>query len=110
VEGIEQLQPPQTRKEIQKLTGMMVALNRLMSKLGERGMPFYTLLEKADGFHWDDQAAVAFIELKQYLKSWPTLVPPNPDNIVLLYVAATDIVVSIVITFERTPKATTEVK
>jgi hypothetical protein len=51
VEAIKQLQPPQTRKEIQKLTGMMVALSRLMSKLGERGMPFYKLLEKADGFH-----------------------------------------------------------
>jgi hypothetical protein len=54
--------------------------------------------------------AVAFIELKQYLKSWPTLVPPKPDDVVLLYVTATDIVVSIVITFERPPEAMTEVK
>jgi hypothetical protein len=27
VEAIKQLQPPQTRKEIQKMTGMMAALN-----------------------------------------------------------------------------------
>jgi hypothetical protein len=45
----------------------MAALSRLISKLGERGMPFYKLLRKADGFQWDDQAAVMFIELKQYL-------------------------------------------
>jgi hypothetical protein len=64
VEDIEQLQPPQTRKEIQKLVGMMAALSRFISKLGERGMPFYKLLQKEDGFQWDDQAVVVFIELK----------------------------------------------
>jgi hypothetical protein len=64
VEAIDKLQPPRTRKEIQKLTDMMAALSRFISKLGERGMPFYKLLGKADGFQWDDQAAAAFIELK----------------------------------------------
>jgi hypothetical protein len=44
VEAIEQLQPPQTRKEMQKLAGKMEALSRFISKLGERGMPFYKLL------------------------------------------------------------------
>jgi hypothetical protein len=51
VEAIEQLQPPQIRKEIQKLVGMMAALNQFISKLGEHGMPFYKLLWKANGFH-----------------------------------------------------------
>jgi hypothetical protein len=37
---------------------------------------------------------MAFIELKQYLNSLATLVPPKPDNILLLYVASTDAVVS----------------
>jgi hypothetical protein len=44
VEVIEKLQPPRTRREIQKLTGMIAALSRFISKLGERGMPFYKLL------------------------------------------------------------------
>jgi hypothetical protein len=77
VEAIEKLQSPRTRREIQKLTDMMTALSRFISKLGECGMPFYRLLCKADGFQWDDQAAASFIELKQYLKSLPTLVPPS---------------------------------
>jgi hypothetical protein len=88
---------------------MMAALNRFISKLREHGMPFYRLLHKADGFQWDDQAATAFVELKKYLKSLPTLVPPKPDDILLLYVAATDAVVSTVITIERS-EAVTEVK
>jgi hypothetical protein len=52
---------------------------------------------------------MAFIELKQYLKFLPTLIPPKPDDLLLLYVAATNTVVSIVIAIER-PKATMEVR
>jgi hypothetical protein len=50
VEAIEKLQPLQTRKEIQKLVGMMTVLNRFISKLEERDMSFYRLLRKADSF------------------------------------------------------------
>jgi hypothetical protein len=109
VEAIEQLQLPQTQKEIQTLIGIMTALNRFTSKFGEHGMPFYKLLRKEDDFQWDDQAAAAFIELKQYLMSLPTLVPPKSDDELLLYVAVTDAVINTVIAVER-PEATTEVK
>jgi hypothetical protein len=109
VEAIKNLQPPQTRKEIQKLTGMMAALSQFICKLGERGMPFCRLLCKVYGFQWDGQAVAAFVELKKYLKSLPTLVPPKPDDILLLYVTTTDVVVSTVITIEQ-PEAVTEVK
>jgi hypothetical protein len=50
VEAIEKMQPPRTRREIQKLTDMMAALNQFISKLGECGMSFYKLLRKEDGF------------------------------------------------------------
>jgi hypothetical protein len=53
--------------------------------------------------------AVGFVELKKYLKSLPTLVPPKPDGVLLLYMAATDVVVSTVITIER-PEVVTQVK
>jgi hypothetical protein len=88
---------------------MMVALNRFISKLGEHGMLFYKLLHKADGFQWDDQAATAFVQLKQYLKSLPTVTPPRPEDILLLYVAVTDAVISTVISIERLDTST-EVK
>jgi hypothetical protein len=72
-------------------------------------MSFYMLLRKADGFQWDDQAATAFDQLKQYLKSLPTLVPPQPEDILLLYMVAMDAVVRTVISVER-PDASTAVK
>jgi hypothetical protein len=50
-----------------------------------------------------------FVELKKYLKSLPTLVPPKLDDVLLLYVAAIDIVVSTVIAIER-PEVVIEVK
>jgi hypothetical protein len=109
VEAIEKLQSPRTRKEIHKLAGMMTVFSRFISKLGERDMSFYKLLRKADGFQWDDQAAAAFVELKQYLKCLPTLVPPKPDDVLLLYVAATDTVVNTIIAVKQ-PEALTEVK
>jgi hypothetical protein len=43
---------------------MMAALSQFISKLGERGMPFYKLLCKADGFQWVEQATKTFFELK----------------------------------------------
>jgi hypothetical protein len=45
----------------------------------------------------------------QYLKALPTLVPPKPDDVLLLYVAATNAVINTVIVVERI-EATTEVK
>jgi hypothetical protein len=53
--------------------------------------------------------AATFIEIKQYLNSLPTLVPPKPDDVLLLYMTVTNAVVSTVITVEWT-EATTEVK
>jgi hypothetical protein len=88
---------------------MMTTLSRFISKLGECGMPFYRLLRKADGFQWDDQAATTFVELNQYLKSLLTLVPPKPDDLLLLYVTTIDAVVCTVIIIEQ-PEAATEDK
>jgi hypothetical protein len=48
---------------------------------------------------------MAFIKLKQYLKSFPTLVPLKSNDVLLLYVTGTDTVIIV----ER-PEANTEVK
>jgi hypothetical protein len=88
---------------------MMSGLSRFISKLDEHGMPFYKLLRKVGDFQWDDQVMAAFIELKQYLKFLPTLVPPKEDDVLLLFVVAIDVVISTFITIER-PEDNTELK
>jgi hypothetical protein len=83
---------------------MMGALSRFISKSGEQGIPFYKLLKKLDGFLWSEQAEEAFQAFKQYLKQLPILVPPKDGETMLLYVAATPIIVSLVLVVEHQAK------
>ena len=46
IKAINNLQPPRNPKEVQKLTGMMVALNRFISRSVDRCRPFFLLLHK----------------------------------------------------------------
>src|SRR5947207_3277546 len=88
-------------KDVQKLTGCMVALSRFVSHLGEQAMPFYRLLKKQEKFQWTPEAQQAFDELKEFLTKPPVLVPPMPEEPLLLYIAATSHVVSTAIVIER---------
>ena len=88
-------------KDVQKLTGCMAALSRFVSRLGERAMPFYKLLKKQYKFQWTPEAQQAFDELKKFLTNPPVLVPPMPEEPLLLYIAATSHVVSTAIIIER---------
>jgi hypothetical protein len=71
-----------------KLTGMMEALGRFISKLGEKGLPFFKLLKKSDKFEWTDEADQALEELKTFLTMTPIIVPPAPKETLLLYISA----------------------
>ena len=92
---------PASIKDVQKLTGCMEALNRFLSKLGERGVPFFKLLKKQDKFRWSQEAANALEDLKQHLQSPSILMAPMPGEELLLYIIATTHVVSTAIVVER---------
>jgi hypothetical protein len=47
---------PRMIKDVQKLTSCMVALDRFISQLGERGLPFFKLLKHHDKFQWIEEA------------------------------------------------------
>jgi hypothetical protein len=49
---IVHMKPPQSKKEVEKLIGRIAALNRFMSKLAERSLPFFTVLRGSDNFQW----------------------------------------------------------
>jgi hypothetical protein len=48
--AISDMGAPATIKDVHKLTGCMAALNRFISRLGERGLPFFKLLKRQDKF------------------------------------------------------------
>jgi hypothetical protein len=65
-----------TIKDVQKLTGCMAALNRFISRLGERGLPFFKLLKHQDKFQWTEEAERALQDLKHHLQSPLVLTSP----------------------------------
>jgi hypothetical protein len=83
-----------TIKNVQKLTGCMAALNRFISQLEERGLPFFKLLKCQNKFQWTEEAKRALQDLKHHLQSLPILTAPLPGEDLQLYIAATTHVVS----------------
>nr|AAT44283.1 putative polyprotein [Oryza sativa Japonica Group] len=101
VNAILNMKPPSSQKDVQKLTGCMAALSRFVSRLGERGMPFFKLLKKIDNFQWGPEAQKAFEDFKKLLTTPPVLASPHPQEPLLLYVSATSQVMSAVLVVER---------
>jgi hypothetical protein len=88
IKAIEVMWPSARIKDVQKLTGCLGVLNRLISRLAEHALPFSRLLRKSRPFVWTQKADEAFQELKQYLTSLPVMVAPEPDEPLLLYIVA----------------------
>ncbi|HET8670198.1 MAG TPA: RNase H-like domain-containing protein [Candidatus Saccharimonadales bacterium] len=95
------MKPPASVKDVQKLTGCMAALSRFISRLGEKGLPFFKLLKASEKFTWTDEASKAFDQLKRFLVKPPMLTAPQTGDTLLLYIAATNRVVSTAIMVER---------
>jgi hypothetical protein len=91
---------PSCKKDVMKLTGMMAALGHFISKLREKGLPFFKLLKKVDKFVWDKEAQKAFDALKKSLTTPPIMTPPTPGETLLVYISATTNVISIVLVAE----------
>ena len=81
--------------------GSLAALSRLISWLGERGMPLYKLLKKTDAFVWTEEAQQALESLKASLTSPSILVAPEWGEPLLLYIAVSNHVVSAALVIER---------
>ena len=60
IKAINDLKPPRKAKEVQKLTRMIAALNRFISKSANRCRLFYLLINKWKGFEWSEDCVVAF--------------------------------------------------
>jgi hypothetical protein len=82
----------------------MAALNRFISRLGEKGLPFFKLLKKTGKFEWTEEAKEAFESLKAYLTSSLVLTPPKKHEDMMLYITTTSMVVSAAILVESERK------
>jgi hypothetical protein len=102
IQAILTIGKPTKLHNVQMLAGRVAALSQFVARLGEKALPFYALMKKSDDkFEWTEEADTTFAQLKKVLSTPPVLVTPNEKEPLLLYIAATHQVVSIVLVVER---------
>ncbi|KFK26623.1 hypothetical protein AALP_AA8G272900 [Arabis alpina] len=100
IAAIANLPSPKNKREVQRLSGRIAALNCFISRSTDRSLPFYQLLRGNKSFAWDDKCESAFQDLKQYLTTPPILSKPELGETLYLYVSITDAAVSEVLVRE----------
>jgi hypothetical protein len=101
ISTITKMKAPTCIQDVWKLTGCMTALNRFISKHGERGLPFFKLLKHQEKFVWTPEADQAPAQLKDFLSKPPVLAAPRKKEQLPLYLVVTTHVVSTAIVVER---------
>jgi hypothetical protein len=94
IQAIMDMAPPQSTKDIQRLTGRMAALNRFISRSTERSLHFLKTLRGARDFTWGQS-------LKQYQSDLATLTSLDPALPLLLYIDASPSAVSTALVQEK---------
>jgi hypothetical protein len=80
ISAITKMKAPTCIKDVQKLTGCMSTLNKFISNLGERGLPFFKLLKHQEKFAWTLEADQALVQLKDFLSKPPMLTAPHKNE------------------------------
>ena len=91
--------PPSNIKDIQSLTGRIVALSRFVSKANDNCHPFFQVLKKA--FQWVVHYKEAFTALKTYPSYPPILVSASEGELLTLYLAVSNFSTSATLVRER---------
>ena len=97
IKAINDLKPPRNAKEVQKLTGMIAALNQFISRSVDRFRPFYLLINKWKGFEWSEDCTTAFQQLKEYLLRPLIMSSPMANEVLYTYIAVAPHAVSLVL-------------
>ena len=92
VRAILKMSSPKTIKEVQSLTRRVAALNRFVSKVMDKCLPFFKTLKRA--FVWTNEYEAAFQELKWYLSNPPLLILSKEEEDLFLYFAVSPTAVS----------------
>ena len=85
---------PSSVKELQRLIGQLTAISRFLPKLAEQTKPIIQLLKKSAKFSWNYECEQIFQKLKNTLASPPILHKSDTHQPLLVYITATDHIVS----------------
>ena len=92
IRAIMELAPPKTIKEVQSLNGKITALNRFISRVTDKCLPFFRILKRS--FEWTDKCQQAF-EIPSPFS------PSKPREKLYLYLAVSHAVVSTALVIEE---------
>ena len=104
IRAIHSIPSPKNVKEVQKLTGRMPALSRFISRLSNKSHAFFGTLKSPKYFQWTEECEPALHEVKAYLTTPPLLSKPLLGEVLLLYLAVSEHVVSAVLVREEGSK------
>jgi hypothetical protein len=107
IQAIINMTPPQSARDVQRLTGRLAFLNRFISKSIERSLSFLKTLHGAKDFAWGPEQATAFASLKQHMSELAILTSLDSSLPLLLYVAASPHAVSAALVQEQDREGTT---
>ena len=78
--AVTEMRTPSTKKELQKLNGMIAALSRFISNAAFKSLPLFKLLKKEATFEWTPERDEALSRLKKVLSEPPILSRPSPGE------------------------------
>ncbi|GJT00161.1 gypsy type transposase [Tanacetum coccineum] len=107
VGAVLKLPSPKCIKDVQKLNGKLASLNRFLSKLAEKSLPFFKTTKKCtkkSDFQWTTEDEAAFKEMKKLITELPTLTAPMEREELTVYLAAAREAASAVLMTEREAK------
>ncbi|XP_061366467.1 uncharacterized protein LOC133309691, partial [Gastrolobium bilobum] len=83
--AVIEMRSPQTIKEVQQLTGRLVALTHFLANSAHKSLPLFGLLKKGTAFRWSEECENAFQEFKRALSCPPVLAKPDDGEMLYLY-------------------------
>ena len=85
MQALLDLKSPKTVKDIQKLTRMIAALSRFVSKSTDKCRPFFQALKMGKNLVWSADCEEVFQQIKQYLGGIPVLAKLRMGEDLTLY-------------------------
>ncbi|WKA08935.1 hypothetical protein VitviT2T_026617 [Vitis vinifera] len=104
VKAVIETPPPRNKKELQRLTGKLVALGRFIARFTDELRPFFLAIRKAGTNGWTDNCQTAFENIKHCLMQLPILSSPIPKEKLYMYLAVSEWAISAVLFRCPSPK------
>ncbi|XP_022042126.1 uncharacterized protein LOC110944787 [Helianthus annuus] len=104
VQAIQLMPSPAIVKEMQRLAGLLAALNSFLANHAAKSYPFISTLHNCDKkshFQWTPEVETAFKQMKECLIQLLTLTAPREKEPLILYLSAVEVAVGAVLMVER---------